>query len=170
MTHSSSSVRSNSKKRAIYTSDTNNVDNNNKEDVEKKRRRKSQGQQEDDHEENKVPKTGRPRWTREERYLLLKAILGEKKLEHMRTFHWECISQQVGKKKKTCKDQWRLELVPSFLDIFSETIGTNEPSYSEEEENISDDSEDDTDECLNEMYCDIPNGNEHDNDNNKSFK
>ena len=160
---------SNSKKKTITTSDSNNSDNN-KDNADKKRRHKSKGQEEDNNnKKNKIPKMERPRWSREERYVLLKAILRDKKLKEMRTFHWEHICQEVGKKKKNCKDQWRLELLPSFLDMFSETTGPNEPSFFEEDENG--DSDGDTNECRGEMYCDVPGENENsDNNNNRSRK
>ena len=117
---STSNNDSSDKKKTTTTSNPNNSDNN-RDCADKKRRRKSKGQEEDDNKKNKTPKMERPRWTREERYVLLKAILRHKKLKEMRTFHWEHICQEVGKKKKNCKDQWKLELLPSFLYMFSET-------------------------------------------------
>ncbi|KAI9021528.1 hypothetical protein CLU79DRAFT_753695 [Phycomyces nitens] len=57
----------------------------------------------------------KPRWKDAERLRLFKAIVKDKLLDDMASFHWDKIAIEVGRPKKACKDQWRRELLPNFM-------------------------------------------------------
>ncbi|OAD69103.1 Homeodomain-like DNA binding domain-containing transcription factor [Phycomyces blakesleeanus NRRL 1555(-)] len=57
----------------------------------------------------------KPRWKDAERLRLFQAIVKDKLLDDMASFHWDKIAVEVGRPKKACKDQWRRELLPNFM-------------------------------------------------------
>ncbi|KAI9491863.1 hypothetical protein BDB00DRAFT_830957 [Zychaea mexicana] len=56
----------------------------------------------------------KPRWQDPERLTLFRAIVREKQLDDMTTFHWDKIAKAVGRAGKACKDQWRREILPTL--------------------------------------------------------
>ncbi|KAI8147319.1 hypothetical protein BJV82DRAFT_343685 [Fennellomyces sp. T-0311] len=92
--------------------------------------------------------TLRPRWTPSERLELFKAVSRDKELEEMSTFHWDIIAQQVGRSRKSCKDQWRREIYRTMLDIFEQQKLSNRNivlgSRERDHDSMEEDSEQDT--------------------------
>ncbi|KAG2183887.1 hypothetical protein INT44_008898 [Umbelopsis vinacea] len=57
----------------------------------------------------------KPRWNNAERSNLFMAIMKDKQLDNMATYNWENIAIDVGRARKACKDQWRREVLPTFI-------------------------------------------------------
>ncbi|KAI9254457.1 hypothetical protein BDA99DRAFT_518453 [Phascolomyces articulosus] len=60
----------------------------------------------------------KPRWQGPEKESLFTAIIEDKRLDDMATFHWDKIAKLVGRAGKACKDQWRREILPALNDSF----------------------------------------------------
>lgn len=57
----------------------------------------------------------KPRWNNAERNNLFMAIIKDKQLDNMASYNWDKIAIDVGRARKACKDQWRREVLPSFI-------------------------------------------------------
>lgn len=57
----------------------------------------------------------KPRWNNAERSNLFMAIIKDKQLDNMASYNWEKIAIDVGRARKACKDQWRREVLPTFI-------------------------------------------------------